>query len=59
MSEGKRAWQRPELIVLLRTRPEEAVLAGCKYAGVAGPARPSVQACLHPAQAECFTIGIS
>jgi len=59
MSEGKKAWRRPELIVLLRTRPEEAVLAGCKYPGVSGPGRPSGQACVHPAQGECITIGIS
>lgn len=33
MSEGRRpAWERPELIVLVRTRPEEAVLLACKNA---------------------------
>ena len=26
----RRAWSRPELIVLVRGRPEEAVLSGCK-----------------------------
>jgi hypothetical protein len=26
----KKPWQTPELIVLVRSRPEEAVLAGCK-----------------------------
>ncbi len=26
------AWKTPELIVLVRSRPEEAVLAGCKLA---------------------------
>ena len=26
----RRAWSRPELIVLVRSGPEEAVLAGCK-----------------------------
>ena len=59
MSEGKKAWQRPELIVLVRSRPEEAVLAGCKYPGVAGPGRPPVQACTHPNTGDCFSIGIS
>lgn len=29
-------WEKPELIVLLRTRPEEAVLAACKTGGNAG-----------------------
>ena len=28
-----RAWVRPELVVLVRTTPEEAVLAGCKWMG--------------------------
>jgi len=27
----RRAWSRPELIVLVRSEPEEAVLDGCKY----------------------------
>jgi len=29
----RRAWSRPELIVLVRSRPEEAVLAVCKING--------------------------
>jgi hypothetical protein len=28
----KKPWSRPELIVLVRSNPEEAVLAGCKTA---------------------------
>lgn len=32
----KPQWEKPELIVLLRTRPEEAVLAACKTGGHAG-----------------------
>jgi hypothetical protein len=31
-NEGK-TWQKPELIVLVRTRPEESVLAACKGGG--------------------------
>lgn len=30
-------WQRPELIVLVRSKPEEAVLAMCKNATTGGP----------------------
>jgi len=30
MEANKRAWETPELTVLVRSRPEEAVLAGCK-----------------------------
>ena len=29
----RRAWSRPELIVLVRSGPEEAVLAACKQVG--------------------------
>jgi hypothetical protein len=29
MTEGK-SWQKPELVVLVRSKPEEAVLHGCK-----------------------------
>lgn len=30
MNTGKRRWSKPELIVLVRTHPEEAVLKVCK-----------------------------
>jgi hypothetical protein len=33
-SEMKKIWEKPKLIVLLRGRPEELVLAGCKMAGI-------------------------
>jgi len=33
----KRAWSRPELIVLVQGGPEEAVLTACKRADVVGP----------------------
>ena len=36
----RRAWSRPELIVLVRSKPEEAVLGTCKQSddlSVAGP----------------------
>jgi hypothetical protein len=29
----KKPWQTPELIVLLRSQPEEAVLAACLFLG--------------------------
>jgi len=31
MTESKKAWVEPELIVLVRSKPEEAVLDTCKY----------------------------
>lgn len=27
---GNKEWQKPELVVLVRSKPEEAVLAACK-----------------------------
>ena len=32
----KKSWVLPELIALVRSRPEEAVLTGCKVAGGGG-----------------------
>jgi hypothetical protein len=36
MSE-KRTWIRPEIIVLIRSNPEESVLSGCKGGATDGP----------------------
>ena len=36
MSKEKKVWSEPELIVMVRSRPEEAVLAACKKAGGSG-----------------------
>jgi len=33
----KKPWQKPELIVLVRSNPEESVLTVCKNASAAGP----------------------
>ena len=38
MTESKKEWHKPELIVLVRSKPEEAVLAACKwYTPFSGP----------------------
>lgn len=34
---GKRIWQKPELLVIVRSHPEENVLASCKGPGTSGP----------------------
>jgi hypothetical protein len=31
----KKEWKKPQLTVLVRTRPEESILAACKTAGQA------------------------
>lgn len=37
--EGKKTWQKPELIILTRSTPEEAVLTACKLGNsTLGPA---------------------
>ena len=36
---GKKAWIGPELIVLTRSKPEEAVLSVCKVMDELGPVR--------------------
>ena len=33
----RRAWSRPELIVIVRSGPEEAVLSVCKTEAAVGP----------------------
>lgn len=36
-TEMKKEWKTPELIVLVRSNPEEAVLAACKWSFQNGP----------------------
>jgi len=36
MTKSQKVWVKPELIILVRSKPEEAVLTVCK-AGAAGP----------------------
>lgn len=38
-----KTWRTPELSVLVRSRPEESVLAACKTGGSVGPSDPSVK----------------
>jgi hypothetical protein len=37
MTESKKKWEQPELIVLVRSRPEEIVLGTCKIGESIGP----------------------
>ena len=45
MTAAKKQWKKPELRILVRSRPEEAVLAGCKFSnnGPIGPDDPSLR----------------
>jgi len=51
--EGKKKWIRPQLILLVRARPEENVLLACKGTFASGPQRPQGWACAHPAFGPC------
>jgi len=42
----RRAWSKPELIVLVRGKPEEAVLTGCKNDQVGGGPHVDQRDCL-------------
>lgn len=55
----KKAWQKPELIVLVRSKPEEMVLAVCKTptGKFLGPNDPSNKCKLRGFS--CFVIGTS
>lgn len=43
----KRPWRTPELVVLVRSGPEETVLTVCKALAALGP---------HTANSECVTV---
>ena len=45
MTENKKAWLEPELIVLVRNKPEEAVLSACKSAVSGGGNNASDNGC--------------
>ena len=36
--ENKKSWNKPQLIILVRTKPGESVLLGCKNIDLSGPA---------------------
>jgi hypothetical protein len=55
----KKPWIKPELIVLVRGKPEEAVLQGCKNADVGGGNWVTNVGCTQPGCADCETGGTS
>ena len=48
----KKEWCEPELIVLVRSKPEEAVLAACKRIDLSGAVNDSYTHCLYAPCAE-------
>lgn len=53
MTTSKKAWSEPELIVLVRSKPEEAVLAACKKLDVGGSAGTNSKCNLITGQGFC------
>ena len=49
-----KTWSKPELIVLVKGKPEEAVLAACKTAGSSGP-NANFDFCVNASGAGCGT----
>jgi len=55
----KKQWEKPELVVLVRSNPEETVLTACKVTGKilrSGPSKGSYQCTTQNA---CFDAGSS
>ena len=59
MTESKKAWVAPELIVLVRNNPEEAVLGVCKTGLVGVDPNLNVQRCYGSAIESCFACNVT
>ncbi len=57
MKSEVKQWQKPELIILVRSRPQESVLTACKVTGGYGP-NATNNACLweHMCQNVCSSV---
>lgn len=53
MTESKKEWVTPELIVLVRSKPEEAVLAACKRATASAGSGSGKSACYTKVTGKC------
>jgi hypothetical protein len=49
----KKAWETPQLIVLVRSKPEEAVLDACKFLHVGSEPMEWFPGCAHGAVDGC------
>lgn len=49
----KKTWQKPELISLERTKPQESVLTTCKYGDAPGDPGTSCSGCRQPSGLGC------
>lgn len=51
---GRKAWARPELTILVRSRPEEAVLYNCKNTSGSGGNNTTKGNCTYDPQDNCY-----
>ena len=56
-SKMKKDWKKPELVVLVRSRPEESVLAHCKTGGIPGAPGGFHGVCFFPPETEGHPCG--
>lgn len=54
---GKKEWSRPELTVLTRNKPEEAVLGSCKGASGSSP-NHSYNNCIEYQYGDCINCSV-
>ncbi len=59
MSCKNKAWQKPEMTVLVRSNPEEVVLGNCKTSNSSGPHGAGVGACVNTGGQICSVVGTS
>jgi len=52
-------WTKPEFIVLVRGKPDEAVLAYCKENGLSGSQGNSAAGCIQPTPIVCQVCQLS
>jgi hypothetical protein len=53
MTQTKKTWRLPQLIVLARAEPLESVLAGCKGSGSASPRKDPKGCAGNPPDSNC------
>jgi hypothetical protein len=51
----KKEWKTPELLVLVRSKPEEAVLMTCKQAAISGSSSSNDNLCTQSFPIACAT----
>jgi hypothetical protein len=50
----RKQWQKPELVVLTRSKPEEAVLTVCKAGSILGPRTSFTSWCVESGCPNCL-----